>query len=181
MTPVVFGGLAARLPPADLFVAPVAGLAAREPRGVPLGDMTRRTFWPGRLLLLPSVSLPEPARPRANEGCRDMRPSGRGVAVPLLLWPCCFLTFLRLDSLPLASERLGDPGRLREEDETCDFLEGSPCFSLRPDGVLAPMVEAPDAGFSPSLPLPFCWTFSSSSFLRSSSLRRSASESSDSL
>jgi hypothetical protein len=151
----------------------------------------------GLPLLVPSVSLPEPA-PRmvaAKEVWRDrsLRPAGscsgrgdppgRGVNVPGVALCLCF-NFLRLDSLPLASERFGEPGRLREELATLEgFLSGSPCFSLRPEGVFVPLVEAPDAGFSPSLPLSFvcACNLASSSFLRSSSLARSVSESSDSL
>jgi hypothetical protein len=91
--------------------------------------------------------------------------SGRGVAVPPLV-----LSFmrLRLDSLPLASERLGEPGRLMAFTRS-----GSPCFSLRPDGVFAPLEDAPDGGFvlplSLALSLGSCFALASSSFLRSSS------------
>ena len=75
--------------------------------------------------------------------------------------------FLRLDSFPLESERLGEPGRLR----VLLFFKGSSPF-LPPDGVVLPLVLAPDAftslasGFLPS-----------SSFLLSSFFSLSDSES----
>jgi hypothetical protein len=101
---------------------------------------------------------------------------GLGVEVPCLT----IFARLRLDSLPLASERVGDPGRLIALTRRV-----SECFSLRPDGVFAPLDDAPDGGLVPSFGLLFgsCFAFSSSSAsrLRSSSLVRSASESSLSL
>lgn len=139
-----------------------------------------------RGLLLPaSVSLPEPAAPTKElwrDGSlrgNDRSPEhGLGVELPLL-----FFTRLRLDSFPLASERLGEPGRLCERDPEVTFRCGSRCFSLRPDGVLAPFDDDPEGGFVPSLGLAFgsCFAFCSSSRLRSSSFARSASESSLSL
>lgn len=117
-------------------------------------------------------------------GERGREPGAVGVDVPVG-WeeerPCFFLCFLREDSVPLASERLGEPGRLREL--VVDFLRGSLCLG-RPEGVLVPLVEAPD-GRSP-LSLRSGRSFSvaaffSSSFFRSSSFRRSVSVSSDSL
>ena len=106
-----------------------------------------------------------------------------GVEVPVPGWRvegCLFLCFLRADSLPLASERLGEPGRLREAEE--DRWLGSFCFEGRPEGVEVPLVEVPEGGWG-SLSLSFSEAvfFSSSSFLRCSSFRRSSSESSDSL
>ena len=106
-----------------------------------------------------------------------------GVEVPVLGWRvegCLFLCFLRDDSLPLASERLGEPGRLREdEDECCVWSLG---LEGRPEGVEVPLVEVPEDGCG-GLSLSFSEVafFSSSSFLRSSSFKRSSSESSDSL
>ena len=91
---------------------------------------------------------------------------------------CCFLCFLRDVSVPEASERFGDPGRLRAKDD--DFLERSECFD-RPEGVFVPFEEAPEGKFSPSLPFALSIPFRSSSFFRSSSLRRLVSESSESL
>ena len=67
--------------------------------------------------------------------------------------------------MPLASEALGEPNRLRD---AVDFLRASVCFG-RPDGVLAPLVEEEADSF---------WFFSSSAF-RSSSLSRSVSLSSE--
>ena len=90
--------------------------------------------------------------------------------------PGFFFCFLREDSLPLASERFGDPGRLMA---VMGFLDKSKCLG-RPDGVFVPLVELPDGGFSAlSLPLLFSAAFRSSSFLRSSSLSLSVSESSE--
>ena len=95
----------------------------------------------------------------------------------------CFLCFLREDSVPLASERLGEPGRLRLEDEDA-FLSGSRCLLGRFEGVLVPLDDAPEPeGFD--VAFPFSGSeglgFFSSSFLRSASFSRSVSVSSDSL
>ena len=92
---------------------------------------------------------------------------------------CFFLCFLWDDSLPLASERLGEPGRLREEADTVR-LRGSGCFPGRDEGVLVPLVEAPDGGWGFDLSAAVAF-FSSASFLSCSSLRRSVSVSEDSL
>ena len=94
-----------------------------------------------------------------------------------------FLCFFRDDSVPLASERLGEPGRFRLEDEEA-FLRGAGCLLGRFEGVLVPLDEAPEPeGFE--VDFPFSRSeglgFFSSSFLRSASLRRSVSVSSDSL
>lgn len=85
--------------------------------------------------------------------------------------PFVFAFFL-LDSLPLASDKLGDPGRLSEAPSP--LRESSAFFSERPVGVLVPLEDAPD--LSP----PFATLRASSSFffLSSSSLSRSSSESS---
>lgn len=90
---------------------------------------------------------------------------------------CCFLCFLRDVSVPEASERFGDPGRLSARDD--DFLERSECLG-RPEGVFVPFEEAPEGKFSLSLPFALSVPFRSSSF-RSSSLTRAVSESSESL
>lgn len=84
-----------------------------------------------------------------------------------------------MDSAPLASDRLGEPGRLSALDDA-GFLWG-PGFLLGRWGVLVPLDEAPDdclegLAFSTSDSAGFL----SFSFLRSSSLRRSVSVSSDS-
>lgn len=96
---------------------------------------------------------------------------------------CCFLAFLREDSVPLASERLGEPGRFRLEEEEV-FLRGSRCLLGRLEGVLVPLDEVPEPeGFD--VAFPFSGSdglgFFSPSFIRSSSFRRSVSVSSDSL
>jgi len=118
-------------------------------------------------------------------GERGREAGGTGVDVPVG-WeeeggPCFFLCFLRADSVPLASERLGEPGRLREL--VVDFLSGSLCLG-RPDGVLVPLVEAPDGRSPVSLRWGRSFSaapFFSSSFFRSSTFKRSVSVSSDSL
>lgn len=81
-----------------------------------------------------------------------------------------FLSFLpgRLDSLPLASERFGELGRFRMLPET-RWLRTSTCF-LRPEGVLVPLLDAPEPILSPSrsLPLPLSRPTLASSRWRSS-------------
>ncbi len=87
------------------------------------------------------------------------------------------MCFLSEDSLPLASELRGDPGRLRLlMDEK--VLSGLSCFL---EGVLVSLLEASDEIFGLDA---FSFSgvdFASSAFLRSSSFRRSVSVSSDSL
>ena len=100
-------------------------------------------------------------------------------AVPtlLFLWSC--FRFFREDSLPLTSEMEGDPGRLSVVEEI-DFLIALGCLLERPDGVFAP-----EEVFEVFVPLDLEWSeasfLASSAFLRSSSLRRSISEFSESL
>lgn len=94
-------------------------------------------------------------------------------------WRCCCFRFLRDDSLPLASDMLGEPGRLRLFDEAV-LLRDVECLLGRPEGVFAPEdgLEAFAAlAFSRSDDVPL----RSSSFFRSSSFRRSVPVSSDSL
>ena len=117
-------------------------------------------------------------------GDRGREPGAMGVDVPVG-WeeerPCFFLCFLREDSVPLASERFGEPGRLRVLE--VDFLSGSECFG-RPEGVVVPLEDAPDGTSPLSLLCDLSFSdgpFFSSSLFRSSSLRRSVSVSSDSL
>ena len=87
---------------------------------------------------------------------------------------CFFFNFLREDSLPLASELSGEPGRLRLlEDAEC--FRGSECFEGRWEGVFVPPEFL-------TLSLSFSGDdLLSSAFLRSSSFRRSVSVDSDSL
>ena len=86
--------------------------------------------------------------------------------------------FFRDDSLPLASEILGEPGRLRD----LELVEGGGCLLKRPDGVFVPRVEASEGALDF---LAFSWSdalaFLSASFLRSSSFSISVAVSSDSL
>lgn len=106
-----------------------------------------------------SPSLPDPAPIR-----RAAAPWGRGVPALLpVAGVAFFLSFFREDSFPLDSERVGEPGRLRD----LPFFEPSGFF---PDGVLVPFVPAPFA-FSPAF-------LSSSSFFSSSFLSSSPSSSS---
>lgn len=69
--------------------------------------------------------------------------------------------------MPLASERFGDPGRLRAA--ACALFSGSVCLG-RPDGVLVPLVDVPE-GLSAwlSFRLGSSSDFFCSSFWRSSS------------
>lgn len=98
---------------------------------------------------------------------------------------CLLLGFLRDDSLPLASERSGEPGRLSEcRDDNFlavsgSLLRGNEVFA---NGVFVPMEEVPEGCLSPSLALSFPCLFSST-LLPSSSFSFSASllERSDSL
>lgn len=77
-----------------------------------------------------------------------------------------FLGLLRDVSVPLASERFGDPIRLRPMP--LGFFKASVCLG-RPDGVLAFVLES--LSFSCSLPRPFSSSvFLSSSFSFSASL-----------
>lgn len=102
----------------------------------------------------------------AIEGLREPT-SGRLGSAELASW-LFFLTFLRrVDSLPLASERLGEPGRLRD----ASFAGCSGCLG-RPVGVFVPLVEAPEGGLSD-----FALSLSlfSARALRSSSRRFSSS------
>ena len=93
---------------------------------------------------------------------------------------CCFLCFLRVDSLPLASERLGEPGRLRLLVE--GFLEESDGLLGLGIGVLVPEEILDALDFSRSDPVFFSSSFlRSSSFFRSSSFKSPVSVSSDSL
>lgn len=79
---------------------------------------------------------------------------------------CLFLPFLRDVSVPLASDRLGDPRRFRDTFIAV-FFDGSVCFK-RPDGVVLPFEEAAES-----------FLFFSSSTFRSSSLALSSSVSSE--
>ena len=92
---------------------------------------------------------------------------------------CFCFRFFRADSLPLTSDAFGDPGRLRLLDDG-DFFRGLGCLLGLPDGVLAPegfleVFPVLDFSRSEAPPLSLMLVFFSSS------LRRSASEFSDSL
>lgn len=91
--------------------------------------------------------------------------------------PVFFLCFLRVDSLPLDSERFGEPGRFK----LLTFLNGSECFG-RPDGVLFPLDEAPDGSLeSVFRASSLAFAFASSSFFLSISACFSSSDVSSSL
>lgn len=85
---------------------------------------------------------------------------------------CSFFVFFRLDvSVPLASDKFGDPGRLSFLRETSASLSMPEVFSLRPLGVVAPDGGAANFfGSDPSCPFwAFCFSSSSRSRSRSSS------------
>ena len=79
----------------------------------------------------------------------------------------CFFTRLCEDSLPLDSERLGEPGRFSD----FTFFESSAGFGL-PEGVVTPLEAEPEAAFSfaSGLALGSSSFFDSSAFSSSSSL-----------
>lgn len=111
----------------------------------------------------------------AGEVARD---PGTGVDVAVgCEEPCFFFDFFRADSVPLTSDRFGEPGRLSVD---AAFFNGSTCL-LRPDGVLVPFVEAPEGCLLLSFSLLVALSDFSSPFFRSSSFRFSSSESSESL
>ena len=97
-----------------------------------------------------------------------------------LVSACFFFCFLRVDSLPLVSEARGDPGRLRLVEEE-DGLRVSLCLEGRWDGVLLPFEEVPEWFLVLVLSFSGLTLLFSSAFLRSTSFRRSASVSSDSV
>ena len=107
-----------------------------------------------------------------GRGDRCLRERGRPFDVSAR--PFVPLAFLR-DSVPLASDKLGEPGRFRLAPSEAFERDGS-FFSARPDGVLVPFVDAPDLSPFATLALR-----SSSSLRSASSLSRSSSESSSSL
>jgi hypothetical protein len=110
-----------------------------------------------------------------DEGAGDMgRDPGIGVDVPVG-WDdaCFFLSFFREDSLPLDSERLGEPDRLR----LFDFFRGSECLG-RPEGVLVPFDDAPEGSLEVSI---LAFALASSSFRLSIAFCFSSSEVSSSL
>ena len=178
-----------------------SGLPALLPCGDPfLLDMVSFSFFlrvPSLISppepALPSVSLPEPWRRLA--GILGSLPVGIGGDPGregawrvedawgwALVRGCFFFCFLRVDSLPLASEFRGDPARFFKLVVEVECLRGSPCLEGRPEGVLVP--EAPedlDFFFSLSGVFLFSAFLRSSSFFSSSSFRRSVSVSSDSL
>jgi len=118
-----------------LDAGPGAGLPGREPLGVAGRDEApptppRRSFSFLVALLASdiSASLPAPAppTPMGELGRDSVDPTSDVSAVV-----CFFFVFLtRDDSLPLASERLGEPGRLRmplrRGSVVLDGLEGVP-------------------------------------------------------
>ena len=117
----------------------------------------------------------------AGAGERGLEGGPLGVDMPVAGFERLyfFLCFLRDDSLPLASERLGEPGRLRDVEDTVR-LRGSGCLAGRDEGVFVPLVEEPDGGWALALSDAAAF-FSSASFLSCSSFKRSVSESDDSL
>lgn len=156
------------------------GLAAREPEPEGVLDLAPApTILIRRLLPVgPSDISPPVASPSLSAPAPEPL-----LAIFGLCWPgsgvvdrlgrteplACFLTFLREDSLPLDSERFGEPGRLRD----LPFFEtASDAFCL-PWGVVLPFGVPPADGFSFSLPSVFA--FWSSSFFSPSASSFSSS------
>ena len=82
----------------------------------------------------------------------DLGREGGPLGVDTPVWrldglACFFLCFLREDSLPLASEMLGEPGRFTELEETNLWLESRDLLG-RFEGVLVPLVELPELGLA---------------------------------
>ncbi len=101
-----------------------------------------------------------------------------GLGVPVAVGnaeddPCCFFDFFRADSVPLASDRFGEPGRFNVAPA---FFNGSECL-FRPDGVLVPLVDAPDGKRLPSFSFPLVLSFFSPALDCSPSLLVSSSSS----
>ena len=88
---------------------------------------------------------------------------------------CCFLDFFRADSVPLTSDKFGDPGRFKVERA---FFRGSECLFL-PEGVLVPLVDSPDGSRLPSASLPLGFSFVSADLAWSSSFPASSESSED--
>ncbi len=106
------------------------------------------------------------------------RDSGTGVEVAVGRdEPFCCLDLFLAESVPLASDRLGEPGRLRL---VAAVFRGSECL-FRPDGVFEPFVDAPDGSLLLSLSLCGDLFAFSSVFFRSSSFLFSSSVSSEEL
>ena len=155
-----------------------SGLPARDPTGVPLllEERSLIFFFFG----CPSDISPPVASPSLTEPPIAFLlwpawlgipgPCGMGVVERLCpaVEPAFFFTFfLRVDSLPLDSEWVGDPGRLR----FFAFMSISVC--LFPEGVVEPFGAVPEAVLSFSV-----FAFSSSSFLACDSSSSSSSSSS---
>jgi hypothetical protein len=141
------------------------GLPALEPDGVffaPVPTSLIFFFLTAPSDISPPVASPSLIDPAPTFDRCVPKPGGRGV-VDLLSWTDAdaFFIFLRVDSLPLDSERFGEPGRLSD----LPFFRASVCFCL-PDGVVAPLDEVPDATLSFGSCLIF--VLFSSSFLASS-------------
>lgn len=125
-------------------------LSGRERTSVDLSELTVRRTWEG----LRWAGTPERAV-AGSEGGKIAGDLGRergpfGVETPV--WRLdglayFFLCFLRDDSLPLASDMLGEPGRFKELEETDLWLEPRD-FLGRVEGVLVPLVELPELGLA---------------------------------
>ena len=135
------------------------GLPAREPEGVPVApvpDLSLIFFFSFKppseaspAVASPSLVAPPTPLGRPGSGVAERLGIAEAVALPIL-------TFFLDDSLPLDSERLGEPGRF-----SFPFLTTSRAFCF-PEGVVDPLDAAPETADSPFL--------ASSSFLTSSSL-----------
>lgn len=146
-----------------------AGLPALEPDGVPVApvpDLSLIFFFSFKP---PSDASPAVASPSLVAPPTPLGRPGRGVAerlgtteVVLLI-----LTFLRVDSFPLDSERFGDPGRF-----SLPFFGPSAGLGF-PEGVVVPFVAVPEVLCS----FPSAGFFWSSSFFPSSFSSASDSDS----
>lgn len=129
--------------------APVARerlLSDREGRSVDLSELTVKRTLEG--LRWAGAAGRAPAESGGGKTAGDLGREGGPLGVDTPVWrldglACFFLCFLREDSLPLASEILGEPGRFRELEETDLWLESRGLLG-RFEGVFVPLVELPE-------------------------------------
>jgi hypothetical protein len=114
------------------------GLPALEPEGVPVAPVPDLSLIFFFSFTPPSEASPAVASPSLVAPPMPLGRPGSGVPERLPTPALEIFTFLRLDSFPLDSERLGDPGRFR-----APFLVFVTAFCF-PEGVLVPLVAAPE-------------------------------------
>lgn len=151
------------------------GLPGLEAAGVPLPllpsslDFFRGPAPSESSPAVASPSLPGPVPPSLLRRCAFVCGSGESDRLPPAR-PADFFSFFRDDSLPLDSDRVGEPARFKD----LPFFNRSPCFCL-PCGVVVPLDPVLDfslASVWPSLPSA---SFLSASFFSSSLLPCSSS------